>query len=121
MLEKDYGGRQFNMVFINWYMNGNQYIGYHPDSEDELYKNERGETLVFSISFGAERRFLLKSIATKKVKEFKLGDNSCLLMAGLCQKEFKHSVPKEPKVLGKRVNLTFRIFKPPKLPRVPSQ
>ena len=112
MLKRDYGGRQFNMAFVNWYMDGNQYIGYHPDKEAELYKNERGETLVFSISFGAERRFLLKSMSTKKVKEFKLGDCSCLLMAGQCQKKFKHSVPKELGVKGKRVNLTFRIFKP---------
>jgi alkylated DNA repair dioxygenase AlkB len=111
MLRRDYGDRCFNMVFINWYEDEGQYIGYHSDDESQLYRNKRGETLVFSLSFGGDRRFLLKSKTTGLVSTHQLGDGTCLLMAGQCQSKYKHSVPKETKRREKRVNLTFRIFK----------
>lgn len=118
MLMRDYAGRQFNMILANWYTDGNHYIGWHSDDEKELYLNQRGETLVFSISFGQQRRFLLKEKQKKgektKVKAvtLELSDSSCIVMGGRCQREFKHSVPKEPsKAMGKRLNLTLRIFK----------
>lgn len=115
-LKEDYEGLQFNMIFLNWYENQTHYIGYHADDETQIYKNDRGETLVFSLSFGGERRFLLQSIVRdkdnkKKTHKFRVSDGTCLLMAGKCQSKYKHSVPKETKPCEKRVNFTFRILR----------
>jgi alkylated DNA repair dioxygenase AlkB len=112
ILHNDYNGRLFNMIFLNWYEDGSQYIGYHSDNESQLYKNDRGETLVFSISFGGDRRFLVKSnVKGSKAHTYLLGDGTCLLMAGKCQQKCKHCVPKETTPREKRKNMTFRIVK----------
>ena len=141
MLKRDYGGRRFNMIFVNWYEDGQHYIGWHSDDETQLYKNRYGETLVFSISLGQQRRFLLKprpppkssssssssssdGKQTKRSKGpkpqcFDLASGDCLVMGGLCQSHYKHSVPKvtssnnnnKKHLMGGRINMTFRLFK----------
>ena len=115
MLRKDYGGLAFNAVFVNWYPDGAHYIGYHSDDEKQLAKNARGETLVLSITFGAERRFLVKrkdKESKEKILLLLLTDNTVVLMGGLTQVNYKHSVPKTTvKNIGPRLNLTFRLFK----------
>lgn len=127
ILETDYGGRRFNMAFVNWYPDGAHSIGYHADDETQLYLNSRGETLVFSLSFGQERTFLLRRKETKEEKRKReeknqkrekalslpLETNTALLMAGLTQKNYEHSVPKteDKNKQEKRLNITFRIFK----------
>ena len=46
----------FNQVLVNWYDDGNSYIGKHSDDERELIKGSP----VFSISLGAERNFRIR-------------------------------------------------------------
>lgn len=114
MLARDYAGRQFNMVFVNWYDDGHHYIGWHSDDETQLYRNARQETLVFSVSFGETRRFLLRRKQSKeeKPRTLELSHCACVIMGGTCQRDYKHSVPKETgRQLGRRLNLTCRIFK----------
>lgn len=115
MLIRDYGDHLFNMCFLNWYPDGAHYIGYHSDDESQLFKNAKGETLVFSISLGQERTFLVqRKDKTRKEKtlSLKVSDGSVLLMGGLCQTNYKHSVPPtKVKNVKARLNLTFRIFK----------
>jgi alkylated DNA repair dioxygenase AlkB len=118
MLLNDYDGRTFNMALLNWYEDGKHYIGYHSDDETQLYKNNRQETLVFSISFGQKRKFQVQR--KDKDKEFNedvlnidLTDCCALVMGGKCQTNYKHGVPpvKGKAIINKRLNLTFRIFK----------
>jgi alkylated DNA repair dioxygenase AlkB len=122
MLKRDYQGRRFNMCFVNWYKDGAHYIGWHGDDERELYRNKRDETLVFSISLGQQRRFLMRVHPKKQQPEksgpeleLALGHGDCLVMGGLCQQHYQHSVPKvsgkKATEMGGRVNLTFRLFK----------
>ena len=117
MLTSDYEGRKLNMVLVNWYEDGSHHIGYHSDDEKQLFLNKRGETLVFSISLGQERRFLVKEKkknkpAKEKTFSLDLANHSVIVMGGLCQANYKHSVPKTAlKNVGRRLNLTFRIFK----------
>lgn len=118
MLNKDYGGRRFNMVFTNYYEDGSQHIGYHSDSESQLFKNAKGETLVYSISFGETRKFLVRSKEAKKSNKnsektltIAMPDNTTLLMGGRMQANYKHKVPPTDKPIDKRLNLTFRVFK----------
>jgi alkylated DNA repair dioxygenase AlkB len=96
----------FNSVLINLYRNGQDSMGYHADDELELGPNPT----IASFSLGATRRFLMKP-RRKKLwfpREFALTHGSLLIMRGTTQKEFVHGVPKEPKVSGPRLNLTFR-------------
>jgi len=115
MLTDDYDGRQFNMALLNYYPDGRHSIDYHSDDEKQIYLNKRGETLVFSISLGQTRRFLVKSgdkASKEKTLTLSLVDNTVVVMGGLCQAHYKHKVPKtEQKNVGRRLNLTFRIFK----------
>lgn len=116
---KSYNGHQFNMIFLNWYEDGRHYIGYHADDEKQLFHNEAGETLVFSLTFGATRQFYLReNVETKplpKPIKLTLSHGSAILMGGTCQETHKHCVPringKKATTIGQRINMTFRIFK----------
>lgn len=109
---KDYINEKFdlklNFVLVNYYKDGNSYIGYHSDDEKDLDP----ESPIVSLSFGAARRFLLKDKKTKQVTEFRLENNSCIIMKKGCQKKYKHSVPKEKSIKKPRLNLTFRCIIP---------
>lgn len=98
-------GKKFNFCLINRYEDGNQYIGYHKDSEIDLVDKPS----IVSLSFGATRKFYFKS-DKKDVKVIKLDLNhGCLCwIIDPTNKTWKHSVPKEPKVKFPRINITFR-------------
>jgi len=109
---------KFTQILLNWYGNGSDYIGPHADSEGQLKKNSKGETLVYSVTFqrGKESRtFRLKPKTGGKDRlDIRLDHGLVLVMGGRCQSTHKHQVPKvnsKPERFGKRINLTFRIFK----------
>jgi alkylated DNA repair dioxygenase AlkB len=97
-------GCTFNAVLINVYRNGMDSNGWHADNEKELGKNP----IIASVSFGAERKFQLKSRDGALKKTIPLENGSLLLMGGSIQQDFIHCIPKEPKVVLPRINLTFR-------------
>jgi alkylated DNA repair dioxygenase AlkB len=98
----------FTTVLLNLYRNGKDSNGWHADNEKELGRNP----VIASVSFGAERSFLLQhnTIADAKLK-IALGNGSLLLMKGETQHFWKHQIPKTAKPIGPRINLTFRIIK----------
>jgi len=57
---------------------------------------------------GAERLFRLKGKGGAVAFSERLPHGSLLIMAGSTQKNFKHEVPKEPRVTQPRINLTSR-------------
>jgi alkylated DNA repair dioxygenase AlkB len=97
-------GYPYNSVLINLYRNGMDSNGWHADNEKELGENP----VIASVSFGAERTFKLKSNTGDEKHSILLSNGSILLMEGKTQHEYKHCIPKEPKVLEPRINLTFR-------------
>ena len=102
----------YNMVLVNWYNDGTDYIGAHRDDEKQIIPH----TNVMTISFGAERIFRVRHAPKKgddKIKkmDYKVTDNSFLIMGGHFQDEFKHEIPKTKKVLTSRVSITLRKFK----------
>jgi len=97
----------FNMMLINWYRDGNDYIGMHSDDESHM----KADTPVVTVSLGAERDFFLVEKATKKKQTFLLENNSVFVMGGTCQKTHKHGLPKRKKVKDYRISLTFREFR----------
>lgn len=102
------GGVRFTSVLLNLYRDGNDHIGWHQDDEPELGQNP----VIGSVNFGETRRFLLRETENHSNKnEYRLSHGSFLLMKGDTQHTFQHSVPKETKVKGERINLTFRVIR----------
>lgn len=101
-------GAKFNSCLLNLYHNGGEGMAWHSDDEKALGK----DTAIASISFGAERKFVLKHKGTKDSVSIILESGSLLLMKGTTQTYWLHSLPKSKKVLTPRVNLTFRTYVP---------
>jgi alkylated DNA repair dioxygenase AlkB len=100
-------GHAFNGVLLNRYRDGRDSMGFHADAEPELGRNP----VVASLSLGVTRRFVLKPTRRAGAAggmELALGHGSLLVMGGTCQHTFRHGVPREPAVVGERLNLTFR-------------
>jgi alkylated DNA repair dioxygenase AlkB len=99
-------GQTFNSALANLYRDGRDSVSWHSDDEAELGKNP----VIASISLGAARTFLMRHKTTGERKRFTLTHGSLLVMAGNCQEEWEHSVPK-CSAKGERINLTFRTLK----------
>lgn len=100
---------QFNSVLINYYRDGNDHMSYHSDDEAELGLNPT----VASISIGETRKFHLKHRYDKSLPTeiFELESQSLLIMREELQHFWLHKISKSTKVLGPRLNLTFRLIK----------
>ncbi|WP_297354751.1 alpha-ketoglutarate-dependent dioxygenase AlkB [Paraburkholderia sp.] len=97
-------GCRFNSVLINRYRSGMDSMGWHADHEPEL----GAQPVIASVSLGVSRTFDLRHNKTAVVQSFQLKGGSLLVMRGNTQAEWRHRVPKEPRVTGERINLTFR-------------
>jgi len=98
-------GLRFNSVLANLYRDGRDSMGWHSDDEPEL----GAEPVIASLSFGATRRFRLRSRTTREVAlTIGLAHGSLLAMRGATQRLYQHDLPKAPKEEGARINLTFR-------------
>ena len=102
-------GQTFNSCLLNLYHDGNEGMGWHADNEKELLKHGA----IASLSFGAERKFVLKHRATNEKVEIYLEHGSLLMMKGTTQDHWLHRLPPTKKVLTPRINLTFRTIETP--------
>ena len=93
-----------NSCLVNWYENGDEYIGYHSDDERVLVEGKP----IYIVSLGEERMFKMKSKEDNSVVDFVLENGSLFVMTGTTQKTHKHSIPKTKKVKDIRISLTFR-------------
>jgi len=105
---EDYCSARFNSVLLNLYRDENDSMGWHADDESEL-----GPTpLIASLSLGASRRFRMQCKKHKYQRlELMLDCGSLLLMRHPCQRDWRHSLPKQSPKSGPcagRINLTFR-------------
>lgn len=99
---------QFNAVLVNLYRDGNDSMGWHADDEPVIGP-DASDRWVASLSFGAPRRFVLRSKRDKQERhEFSLGDGDLLVMRGTTQSLYHHALPKTKLAVGTRMNLTFR-------------
>lgn len=103
----DNSPQQFNMAFLNWYANGESYIGFHSDDEPQIIKNSP----IYCFSFGATRDFRFKDKNTgETILTVPLENNSLIVMGGDCQSTHKHSILKRLKVTSPRISITLRKF-----------
>ena len=97
---------KFNQVLVNWYENGQHYIGAHTDNEPQIIKNSP----ILSISLGAERIMRIRFKETNEiVKDIIFKDRSYIIMCGEMQKYYTHEIIKS-NTNDKRISLTFRMF-----------
>ena len=95
---------QFNSCLLNLYHDGNEGMTWHSDDEKSLGKN----TVIASLSFGAERKFSFKHRRTRQTISLLLENGSLLVMRGNTQSNWLHSLPLSSKIDHPRINLTFR-------------
>lgn len=97
-------GRRYNSVLLNYYRDGADSMGMHSDDEPELGP----APVIASLSYGATRTFILRHKRSKRIVKLDLTDGSLLLMAGTLQAHWQHGINKTAKLVGPRLNLTFR-------------
>jgi alkylated DNA repair dioxygenase AlkB len=97
---------RFNSCLLNLYHNGNEGLGWHSDDERSIGKN----TSIASLSFGAERKFSFRHKQTKQTVSLVLEHGSLLVMKGVTQTNWLHSLPKSNRITQARINLTFRMM-----------
>lgn len=95
----------FNSLLANFYRDGADSVGRHADDEPELGR----EPLIATVSLGAARRFALYP-RNKTVSPWRgdLPGGSLLVMAGRCQRDWQHEVPKTARPVAGRISLTYR-------------
>ncbi len=97
-----------NSCNVNHYRRGQASVGWHRDDE-ALFQGRRQPIRIISLSLGQERTFQVQGLWNgAPVISQLLFDGDLCLMDGLMQKYFQHRVPKEPKLEGERINLTWR-------------
>lgn len=99
-------GVGFNSCLANLYRDGSDSMGFHSDDEPELGP----EPTIASISLGARRRFVLRHRVNGERWIWDLGEGDLLVMRDESQRDYAHAVPKTARVVGPRMNLTFRHF-----------
>ncbi|SPO20715.1 uncharacterized protein UTRI_00191 [Ustilago trichophora] len=104
---------RFNHCMLNRYDDGSVYIGKHSDNLENK--------VIVTVSLGADRSWIMerKQPRGNKAKEqqgghdrvkkrWTLAAGSLLVMQGQTQKFYTHEIPKELKVKGPRISITFR-------------
>jgi alkylated DNA repair dioxygenase AlkB len=104
-------GDYFNSVLLNYYRDNRDSMGMHSDDETELGTRPT----IASVSLGQERTLVFKHKTSTVYKPVRLPlpSGSLLLMKGDTQRNWKHGINKEERILGPRVNLTFRRIRVP--------
>lgn len=98
---------KFNIVFGNLYDDGSSSIGWHSDDDNKMGV----DPAIASVSFGAVRKFNFMEKESRRTESLWLEHGSLLIMKEGCQRTHLHSLPKTKKIIGQRVNLTFRSFR----------
>lgn len=103
-LVEEITNESYNSCLLNLYHDGDEGMGWHSDDEKSIVKN----SAIASVSFGAERKFVLKHKETSESVHQILPHGSLLVMKGETQTYWLHALTKTKKVKSPRVNLTFR-------------
>ncbi len=94
----------YNSCLLNLYHHGEETMGWHSDAERDLKKHGA----IASLSLGAPRRFAFRHKQSKEQVKVMLEHGSLLVMQGVTQTFWQHSLPAMKKVQSPRINLTFR-------------
>ncbi|MGO3345152.1 MAG: alpha-ketoglutarate-dependent dioxygenase AlkB family protein [Marinomonas sp.] len=100
-------GQEFNSVLVNWYQDGEDYMGWHADDEKILGP----APVIAMLSLGVARDFLFRRKSDHSVKHsIGLENATWLIMGASTQVLWQHSLPKRKRVKEERISLTFRLL-----------
>jgi len=99
---------KYNSVLLNYYRDGNDYMGKHSDKEKVLGENPN----IASLSFGETRIFRLRHKKREDLKpvDITLENGDLILMKGSMQENWTHEIVKTATEVGPRINLSFRFI-----------
>lgn len=105
-----------NSALINWYRNGQSYIGRHSDDEGQIKQDAHGCSYIATASYGTDRVFRIRCKKTGAiVRDITVSDGHVYVMCGRMQKEFTHEIVKvngkKGEGVGSRISITLREFK----------
>lgn len=107
IIVEEESGETYNSCLLNLYHHGSEGMGWHADDEKELEENGA----IASLSFGAVRKFVLRHKVSGRKVSLILEDGSLLVMKGVTQSYWQHSLPPTRKITSPRINLTFRTIR----------
>jgi alkylated DNA repair dioxygenase AlkB len=98
-------GSQFEVVFLNYYKDQSDHLGWHSDNSPEM---DDGRPIVI-VSFGVARDIWFAPIGDLSDKTvLNLGHGSIAVMHPGMQDTHMHRIPKASFMCGERISLTFR-------------
>jgi alkylated DNA repair dioxygenase AlkB len=98
-------GEQLSTVGMCLYRDGRDSVAWHGD---RVGRETNQETLVAIVSLGARRRLLLRPKGSGRSRRFEMEPGDLLVMGGMCQQKWEHSVPKTARPVAARISLQFR-------------
>ncbi|MFM7312170.1 MAG: alpha-ketoglutarate-dependent dioxygenase AlkB family protein [Cyanobium sp.] len=107
-------GLRFNSLLLNHYRSGADRMGWHADDEPEL----DDQAPIASLSLGASRALRFRPrprdplVNGEGTFAIDLADGDLLLMDPPSQRHWQHALPPRQRLLGERLNLTFRRIQP---------
>jgi alkylated DNA repair dioxygenase AlkB len=107
-------GLHCNSLLLNRYRNGADRMGWHADDEPELDPLAP----ILSLSLGVSRPLRFRPRAGDPLSQgispvtVELADGDLLLMDPPSQCHWQHGLPARLRLLGERINLTFRLIQP---------
>ena len=94
---------------VNLYRDGGDAVAWHGDTVRRVLATP----LVFTVSLGARRQFLLKPAGGGPVvRGYTPGEGDLIVMGGRTQHEWLHAVPRDKRASGARMSVTFRHSRP---------
>jgi alkylated DNA repair dioxygenase AlkB len=98
----------FNSCLINKYQSGANHIPLHRDNEPVIDP----ESMILTVSIGAERKMTFNNNDKSKTEDLKLEDGSMLITSRYAQDFWEHGVLPDEDTPGQRISLTFRNIAP---------
>jgi alkylated DNA repair dioxygenase AlkB len=96
-------GVPYDRVWMNWYRDHTDGTGWHADRP----ANKAPTAVVPVLSLGAPRRFLVRPAGAGSSTVFTPAGGDLIIMAGRCQRDWQHCVPKQKTAAGARMSLNF--------------
>ncbi|MCW2607906.1 MAG: putative alkylated repair protein [Frankiales bacterium] len=94
---------------VNLYRDGGDAVAWHGDTVRKVLD----APLVFTVSLGSRRAFLLRRVeGGPVVRGYTPGEGDLVVMGGRTQHEWVHAVPRDKRVSGARMSVTFRHSRP---------
>jgi alkylated DNA repair dioxygenase AlkB len=101
-------GTTYDYCFLNRYRSGRDAVAWHGDNDGE----RDARLVVASLSLGATRAFQLRPKKDSGLRydpiTVEVAHGDLVVMAGDTQLYWEHRVPRDPRVAGERLNVTFR-------------